>query len=88
MTSEQRTPRVYIEIFGGNIQAIAVDGEVEIVDVDYDNAEDAGFDADSVEVMLAENLHSGTTDEYESHIATARAALEEIASRNADDPTP
>jgi hypothetical protein len=38
--------------------------------------------------MLAETLHSGTAEEYEAEIATARTALEEIASKNADNYTP
>lgn len=84
MTSEQRTPRIYIEISGGMIHTISVDGEVEIMVVDYDNAAEGDFDSDSVEEMLTEERHSGTSDEYESHVAEARAALEEIASRNED----
>jgi tRNA threonylcarbamoyladenosine modification (KEOPS) complex Cgi121 subunit len=86
--TEQRKPRIYLEISGGILQQIVVDGEVEVVVVDYDNAEDPDFDADSVEDMLAETLHSGTAEEYEAEIATARTALEEIASKNADNYTP
>jgi hypothetical protein len=53
--TEQRKPRIYLEISGGILQQIVVDGEVEVVVVDYDNAEDADFNADSVEDMLAES---------------------------------
>ncbi len=88
MAEQGRAPRIYLEISGGILQQIVVDGEAEIVVVDYDNAEDPDFNADGVEDMLAGELHTGSADEYEAQIATARSALEEIASKNADDYTP
>lgn len=86
--SEQRAPRIYLEISGGILQNIVVDGEAEIVVVDYDNAEDPDFDAEGVETMLSEELHTGSAEDYEAEIATARTALEEIASKNADSHLP
>lgn len=86
--SEQRAPRIYLEISGGILQNIVVDGEAEIVVVDYDNAEDPEFDAEGVENMLSEERYTGSAEEYEAQIETARTALEEIASKNADHATP
>lgn len=88
MTEQRSAPRIFLEISGGILQNIVVDGEAEIVVVDYDNAEDADFNSESVETMLTEELHTGTSDDYEAEIATARNALEEIASKNADNHTP
>ncbi|NTF17943.1 hypothetical protein G6L37_05970 [Agrobacterium rubi] len=88
MTKETRIPRIYIEIDGGCVQVITVDGEAEIVVVDYDNAGDPEFDEDSVEAMLDGDLHRGTAEEFDAQIATARTALEEIASRNSDEMAP
>jgi hypothetical protein len=83
--AEERKTRIYLEISGGNLQNIVVDGEAEIVVVDYDNTyEDSDFTADSVEEMLEPTVHTGTAEEYEEQIATARTALEEVASKNAE----
>ncbi len=88
MTEQKSTPRIFLEISGGILQNIVVDGEAEIVVVDYDNTEDADFSSESVESMLTEELHTGSAAEYEAQIETARTALEEIASKNADDHRP
>jgi hypothetical protein len=85
MTEQKRAPRIFLEISGGVLQNIVVDGEAEIVIIDYDNTyEDSDFTADSVEEMLEATIHTGTAEEFEEQIATARAALEEIASKNAE----
>jgi hypothetical protein len=82
--SEEKRPRIYIEISGGNLQTIVADGEVEIVVVDYDNAEDDEFDSDSAAAMIEGEIYSGTAADFDKAVAEAKDALEEIAAKNED----
>lgn len=78
MSNTTARPKIVIDLSGGNIQSITSNCDIEIVTIDYDNANDEDFTADDARSMMSGYIQSGSDEEVNDALAEHKAALEDI----------
>jgi hypothetical protein len=92
MSDTPKRPRILLEMQGGVLQNIHVDGDVEIVAIDYDNVhaekQDDTLTVAKIEEFLRLDRHEGTTQAFDAELESQRDNLFSIAGLDPDDLDP